>query len=70
MKSDKPPRRRNERCDYCNTDKGGLAAFNDRQHVFCGPWCHAWYIHCVYRPPDHFADVRNRPPEQRMAGNR
>jgi hypothetical protein len=75
MRPDKPPRRRNERCDYCNTDKGGLAAFCNRVHVFCGPICEATSENCVYyrhldRPPDQFERLPPKPPIPcRQTGN-
>ena len=71
---DKAPRRR-ERCNYCNTDKGGLAAFTARRPTdfgceyitFCGPYCAAWYENCLFyrhldRPPDQYELHLQRPP--------
>lgn len=70
--NNKPPRRRDQRCDYCNTDKGGLAAFDNKVHVFCGPWCEAWFENCVYhqdQPPDQYELPFEKPPDT-MPANR
>lgn len=51
----KPPRGKGNTCDYCDTSKGGLAAFNNRVNIFCGPNCEGHFINCVYgKSPDQY----------------
>lgn len=64
---DKAPRSRGNTCDYCNTDKFGLGGFNNRVNIFCGVWCQAWYIHCVYTPPEQYELPLHKPPEPTAA---
>lgn len=56
----RPPRAR-KCCDYCNTRSFGLGVRGNCQNTFCGPWCEAWYVNCIYhrkpelptlKPPD------------------
>lgn len=64
----KSPRSRGSTCDYCNTSKFGLAAYNNRVNTFCGPYCEAWYFHCQQvRPPDQFELPLHKPPDELIA---